>query len=107
MDVLLKHLTDDAEQGKYDDSCLILFFSPDLCIGITFDIFHSWAHLEIDMLNMLNMPKSKLRKGIQRCNLLLIQSYVPSQYQLSRYSTLSCHNPGSAPSEFPFVLTSG
>lgn len=47
MDVLLKHLTDDAEQGKYDDSCLILFFSPDLCIGITFDIFHSWAHLKL------------------------------------------------------------
>jgi len=40
MDVLLKHLTDDAEQGKYYDSCLLRFF-PLICVlelHLTFSI---------------------------------------------------------------------
>ena len=52
MDVLLKHFADDAEQGNR--MIVVCFsFSPDLCIGITLDIFHSWGMtpLEIDMLN--------------------------------------------------------
>ena len=52
MDVLFKHFADDTEQGNR--VIVVCFsFSPDLCIGITLDIFHSWGMTppEIDMLN--------------------------------------------------------
>ena len=40
MDMLLKHLADDAEQGNR--AIVVCFsFPPDLCIGIILDIFHS------------------------------------------------------------------